>query len=207
MSRAKTYQDQASKKQVRSKTNPRPFLKESWELHDLKCPRSSNSFQAATSWGSSTALVAALAPSGGPKLGVNNLGDSGLRRGPNNTLDGYAWQCDEPTLDLETERIATQLLSAPGCCVGKMAWTPRSLAVFTLLGASWQQKRVTGRKAVSAVGQKVWSTKTLFGLCCVSDCMWGTTAQQHAFNLPYQLQNLAGEEECFLLWLAVVDKA
>ena len=95
VSRTKTYQDQASKKQVRSKTNPRPSLKESWELHALKRPRSSNGFQAATSWGSSTALVAALAPSGGPKLGVNNLGDSGLRRGRNNTLDGYAWQRED----------------------------------------------------------------------------------------------------------------
>ena len=38
--------------------------------------------QATSSFGSATALVAALDPNGAGKLGVANLGDSGLRREP-----------------------------------------------------------------------------------------------------------------------------
>ena len=40
----------------------------------MRTPQGTNSF------GSATALVAALCPSGEAKLGVANLGDSGLRR-------------------------------------------------------------------------------------------------------------------------------
>ena len=53
--------------------------------------------QGASSFGSATALVAALDPSGEAKLGVANLGDSGLRTAPVGYVadaPGERWRVD-----------------------------------------------------------------------------------------------------------------